>query len=144
MTLVQKDSLLFLKDQTDYGTDILFCDPPYGLGSEVIIRPDGKPDYQKASDFMSKWDMPTGAYWEDWFKEAYRTLKHGGYCVMYGMDRQLLLFKYYASLAGFGESQSMYWYSIAGFPKSSGLDLNILKAIESEAKKQYGIDIEWE
>ena len=114
--LVNTDSLQFLKAKETYSTDIVFCDPPYGLGSEVIIRPDGKPDYSKASDFMSKWDMPTGAYWEDWFKEAYRTLKHGGYCVMYGMDRQLLLFKYYASLAGFSERQSLYWYFISNFP----------------------------
>ena len=55
---------------------------------------------------MNKWEMPTGDYWEKWFIEAYRTLKHGGYLLMYGMDRQLLLFKYYASLAGFKSNKA--------------------------------------
>ncbi len=103
--LIQSDSLEFIKKQDNYSNDILYCDPPYALGSEVIIRADGKVDYKNASDFMNKWEMPTGVYWEEWFKEAYRTLKHGGYLIMFGMDRQLLLFKYYAQLAGFQEQQ---------------------------------------
>lgn len=126
MNIIVKDSLNFLELKYKHEADIIFCDPPYGLGSEVIIKQDGKPDYYKAADFMSKWDMPTGPYWESWFKEAYRTLKHGGYCVMYGMDRQLLLFKYYAALAGFGERQSLYWYFISNFPKA----YNIAKGLE--------------
>lgn len=115
------DSLEFLRKQKDYSFDINYSDPPYALGSEVIIRPDGKVDYNKASDFMNKWEMPTGEYWEQWFKEAYRTLKYGGYCIMFGMDRQLLLFKYYACLAGFIEKQSLYWYYISNFPKATDL-----------------------
>jgi DNA modification methylase len=93
------DSLAYLKTLSDSSQDILYCDPPYALGSEIIIRSDGKVDYAKASDFMSKWEMPTGAYWEEWFSEAYRVLKHGGWLIMFGMDRQLLLFKYYAQLS---------------------------------------------
>lgn len=115
------DSLEFLRKQEDYSFDINYSDPPYALGSEVIIRPDGKVDYNKANDFMNKWEMPTGEYWEQWFKEAYRTLKYGGYCIMFGMDRQLLLFKYYACLAGFIEKQSLYWYYISNFPKATDL-----------------------
>lgn len=119
--IVQSDSLEFLKSIKDYENDIIYADPPYALGSEIIVRPDGKIDYKKASDFMNKWEMPTGDYWENWFKEAYRTLKHGGYCIMFGMDRQLLLFKYYAHLAGFKEQQSIYWYYISNFPKATDL-----------------------
>jgi DNA modification methylase len=143
-TLYVGDSLAFLKRHTEFRNDIIFADPPYALGSELRVRPDGRVDYAKASDFMGKWEMPTGDWWEAWFHEAFRSLKHGGYCVLYGMDRQTLLFKYYAALAGFQERQSLYWYMISGFPKSSGLDLNFLKLIEAEAKKQFGIDIEWE
>jgi len=44
---------------------------------------------------------------------------------MYGMDRQLLLFKYYASLAGFQEQQSIYWYYISNFPKATDLSKKI-------------------
>jgi DNA modification methylase len=127
-----QDSYAFLQTLPDFDLDIIYADPPYALGSEVIIRKDGKVDYAKASDFMGKWEMPTGDYWEKWFKEAYRTLKHGGYCVMFGMDRQLLLFKYYAHLAGFEEQQSLYWYFISNFPKATGLSKMIDKTLGVE------------
>lgn len=123
--IYNEDSLEFLKERADYEFDINYSDPPYALGSEVIVRPDGKVDYKKANDFMNKWEMPTGTYWEQWFKEAYRTLKHGGYLIMFGMDRQLLLFKYYANLAGFKEQQSLYWYYISNFPKATDLSKKI-------------------
>lgn len=125
---------MFLKSHKDYTADVIFSDPPYGLGSEVIIK-DGKPEYSKASDFMNKWDTPTGAYWEMWFEKAFRTLKHGGYCVMYGMDRQLLLFKYYACLAGFQERQSLYWFFISSLPKASDLSKNLDKHAGAEREK---------
>lgn len=38
MKLNQQDALEFLKRQEDYSADILFCDPPYALGSEVTIK----------------------------------------------------------------------------------------------------------
>jgi len=121
------DSNEFLSKFKEYEFDMIFADPPYALGSEVIIRKDGKVDYAKASDFMNKWEMPTGDYWEKWFINAYRTLKHGGWLIMYGMDRQTLLFKYYASLAGFDEQQSLYWYFISNFPKATDLSKMIDK-----------------
>jgi site-specific DNA-methyltransferase (adenine-specific) len=105
----------------DHSIDIIVTDPPYALGSEVIICKDGKPDYRKATDFMNKWDMPTGVWWEKWYAEALRVLKHGGYCLMFGIDRQLLMFKYYAALAGFEERQSLYWYFTSNYPKSTDL-----------------------
>jgi len=40
---------------------------------------------------------------------------------MFGMDRQLMLNKYYACFAGFAEQQSLYWYFISNFPKASDL-----------------------
>ena len=130
--IIQSDSLEFMKKQSDYSLDIVFADPPYGMGSDVVIRPDGMVDYEKAVDFMSKWKMPTGDYWNAWFKESYRSLKHGGYCILFGMDRVTLLFKYYAHLAGFKEHQSMYWYFLSNFPKSSSLSKNIDKHFGEE------------
>ena len=130
--ITRSDSLEYLKSCCDYEFDINYSDPPYALGSEVIIRPDGKVDYKKANDFMNKWEMPAGDYWEKWFKEAYRTLKYGGYCVMFGIDRQLLLFKYYAKLAGFEEQQSLYWYFISNFPKATDLSKMIDKNAGAE------------
>jgi len=125
--IVNKDSLEFLKNINDFDFDIIYCDPPYALGSEIIINSDGKVDYKNAVDFMNKWDMPTGKWWENWFNEAYRILKYGGYCIMFGIDRQLLLFKYYAHLSGFQECQSLYWYYITSFPKSTDLSKMIDK-----------------
>lgn len=126
------DSLEFVKQLKDLDTDIIYSDPPYALGSEIIVRPDGKVDYKKATDFMNKWKMPDGYFWEEWFKESFRTLKYGGYCIMFGLDRQLLLFKYYAHLAGFTEHQSLYWYFISNFPKASDLSKNIDKHFGEE------------
>jgi DNA modification methylase len=130
--IIQKDSLEFLRTFNDFEFHILYADPPYQLGSEIIIRNDGKVDYKKSIDFMSKWDGLSGEYWEHWFKEAYRTLKHGGYLLMFGMDRQLLLFKYYAALAGFQEQQSLYWYYISNFPKATDLSKMIDKNAGAE------------
>jgi site-specific DNA-methyltransferase (adenine-specific) len=132
--IIQKDSLAFLQEQKDFAFDINYSDPPYALGSEIYIRPDGKFDYKKATDFMNKWEMPTGDYWEKWFEESFRTLKHGGYCVMFGMDRQLPMFQYYAIKAGFKVNQSLYWYFISSFPKSADLSKNLDKSAKAERK----------
>jgi DNA modification methylase len=141
--ITQKDSLEFLQEQKDFAFDINYSDPPYALGSEIYIRPDGKFDYKKATDFMNKWDMPTGEYWEKWFEESFRTLKHGGYCLMFGMDRQLPMFQYYAIKAGFQVRQSMYWYFISSFPKATDLSLNLDKSAKVErevvGKKAYSM-----
>lgn len=136
--IVEKDSLAFLQEQKDFAFDINYSDPPYALGSEIYIRPDGKFDYKKATDFMNKWEMPTGEYWENWFEESFRTLKHGGYCVMFGIDRQLPMFQYYAIKAGFQVRQSMYWYNISGFPKSSCLSKNLDKSAKAERSEIIG------
>ena len=132
--IIQKDSLAFLEEQKDFAFDINYSDPPYALGSEIYIRPDGKFDYKKATDFMNKWDMPTGEYWEKWFEESFRTLKHGGYCVMFGMDRQLPMFQYYAIKSGFKVNQSLYWYFISSFPKSADLSKNLDKTANAFVK----------
>jgi DNA modification methylase len=127
-----QDSLEFLKEQKDFSIDINYSDPPYALGSEIVIGSNGKPTYKKAVDFMNKWDMPSAEFWEEWFKQAFRICKYGGYVIMFGIDRQLLLFKYYSALAGFIEKQSLYWYFISNFPKSSDLSKNIDKHFGAE------------
>jgi len=133
--IVKSDSLEFMKCQKDNSADIIYCDPPYALGSEVIIRKDGKPDYKKAVDFMNKWNMPNGDFWEAWFKEAFRVLKYGGRVIMFGMDRQLMLNKYYACYAGFEEQMSIYWYFISNFPKATDLRKNIMRYFGDEGEE---------
>lgn len=121
------DCLEIMKTLDDNSIDLIFTDPPYALGSEVIIKENGKPDYKKAVDFMGAWKMPTGEFWEEWFFEAKRILKFGGHCLMFGIDRQTFLFKYFANFNGFKEKQSLYWYFISNFPKSSDLSKNLDK-----------------
>lgn len=128
----QGDCLELMKGLADNSVDLIFCDPPYALGSEIIIRSDGKPDYKKAVDFMNKWEMPDGAFWQDWYKEAFRVLKYGGHCAMFGIDRQTFLFQYYAVFNGFQPKQSLYWYFISNFPKASDLSKNLDKRFELE------------
>ena len=118
---INANCLDVLKETAANSQDLIFCDPPYALGSDVIIRKDGKPDYRKAVDFMAKWQQPDGYFWEQWFNEAFRVLKYGGRVVMFGMDRQIMLNKYYACFAGFAEQQSLYWFFISNFPKASDL-----------------------
>jgi len=127
--LFNEDCLTTMKRMPDNSVDLIFTDPPYALGSKVIIAEDGKPDYKKAVDFMNKWDMPTAEFWEQWYKETFRILKHGGHCLLFGLDRQLLLFKYYGAFAGFTEKQSLYWYFISNLPKASDLSKNLDKRL---------------
>jgi site-specific DNA-methyltransferase (adenine-specific) len=127
--IINNNCIEYFKELQDNSVDLIFTDPPYALGSEVIIRQDGKPDYKKAVDFMDKWEQPDGKFWEQWFKEAYRVLKYGCRVVMFGMDRQIMLNKYYACLSGFEEQQSLYWYFISNFPKS----LDLSKIIDKNA-----------
>ena len=133
------DSLEFLKKQKDFSIDVNYSDPPYNLGSEIIVRPDGRMDYFRKGDFMNKWEAMSGDWWAEWFKEAYRTLKYGGYCVMFSIDRQCSLFKYYAIMAGFSERQSIYWFFCSNFPKSADLSKNLDKNAGAE-RKVVGID----
>jgi len=53
---------------------------------------------------------------------------------MFGMDRQLPMFQYYAIKAGFKVNQSLYWYFISSFPKSADLSLNLDKNAKAERK----------
>ncbi len=124
--------LAYLKTLPDCSVDLIFCDPPYALGSEVIIKPNGKPDYKKAVDFMSKWEQPDGKFWERWFMEANRVLKYGGRVLMFGMDRQLFLNCYYANLAGFTQQQSLYWFFISNFPKATDCSKQLDKHFKAE------------
>ena len=143
---INANCLDVLKETAANSQDLIFCDPPYALGSDVIIRKDGKPDYRKAVDFMSKWQQPDGYFWEQWFAEAFRVLRYGGRVVMFGMDRQLMLNKYYACFAGFAEQQSLYWYTISGFPKASDLSKNLDKnaGAEREVVREDKRTVKWD
>ncbi len=131
-----------IKKLKDNSQDIIFVDPPYALGSEVYIdRVDGKPKYKIAKDFMSKWDMPDHNFWEEFFKEVNRVLKYGGRCLLFGMDRQLMLFQYYATMSGLKTNQSIYWAVASSFPKATDVSKMIDKKLGVE-REIIGIDEE--
>jgi site-specific DNA-methyltransferase (adenine-specific) len=117
----------------DNSVDLIFADPPYNLSSEVYIdKLTGKPDLKKANDFMNKWAGLDSKFLEEFYKQAYRILKNGGHCLLFGIDRQLFMFEYYANLSGFTQKQSLYWYFISNFPKASDLSKNLDKYFGAE------------
>jgi len=92
-----QDCLAHLKETEGKTYHTIFADPPYNLGSSVFIDKDGKPKFKgTAKDFMNKWQFGHEE-WETFFKESFRVLKCGGYLVLYGMDRQEFLLKYYGN-----------------------------------------------
>jgi len=137
--LINGDCLVHMRTMTDNSVDCIFTDPPYNLSSEVYIdKLTGKPDLKKANDFMNKWAGLDSKFLEEFYKQAYRILKYGGHCLLFGIDRQLFMFEYYANLSGFTQKQSLYWYFISNFPKASDLSKNLDKyfGAEREVKGQ--------
>jgi site-specific DNA-methyltransferase (adenine-specific) len=121
-----------IKKLPDNSVDLIFADPPYNLSSQVYIKENGKPDLKKAKDFMDKWSGLDGEFLEEFYKECLRVLKYGGHCLLFGIDRQLFMFEYYANLSGFTQKQSLYWYFISNFPKASDLSKMIDKNAGAE------------
>jgi len=121
-----------IKKLEDNSQDIIYADPPYALGSTVLINEFGKPFYKEARDFMSKWEMPDEKFWEEFFKEANRVLKYGGRVLFFGIDRQLFLFQYYAVASGLEIKQSLYWLFLSNFPKSTDLSKQVDKRLGAE------------
>ena len=122
----------YIKKLPDCSIDLIFADPPYNLSSQVYIKENGKPDLKKAKDFMDKWSGLDGEFLEEFYKECLRVLKYGGHCLLFGIDRQLFMFEYYANLSGFTQKQSLYWYFISNFPKASDLSKNLDKYFGAE------------
>jgi len=124
-----------IKTYPDFYFNTIFSDVPYNLSSKWIIDKEtgrfiieGKP-----KDFMNKWDGFDENTLDLFFKESFRILKHGGFTIIYGIDRQLPAFQYYAVKNGFEIQQSLYWYFINSMPK--GVDAG--KMIDKRGGKNY-------
>ena len=126
--------LKHIKTLGNFSQNIIFTDPPYQLGSQwYICEKTGEYKLKGAkSDFMQKWDGLDHNDLNLFFKESYRTLKYGGYLLMFGIDRQLGANYYYAHKHGFEVCQSMYWYYISSFPKATDLSLQIDKKLNAK------------
>lgn len=112
-----------LKQYPDYYFNTIFGDPPYNLGTKWTIKDGLVVPEGHIKEFMGKkW----GVDWLTFFKESYRVLKYGGYCILFCMDNYDLPLKFYATMAGFEICQSLYWYQIQGMPKSLDVSKKLL------------------
>jgi len=135
------NNLKFQEDMKQYKDNffnLIFCDPPYQLGTEWIINKNtGKPIVKgKSNDFMNKWLGLNENDLDLFFKEANRIVKYGGFLLMFGLDRQLMPLEYYARLNGFKQQQSLYWYFISNFPKATDLN-RMIDRKSKDSKKDY-------
>lgn len=122
-----------MAEMEDNSVDIIYTDSPYNLSTKWEIKPNGKPDVKgSASDFMLKWEGLDGTKLELLFKEFNRILKHGGRAIVFGIDRQIFPFEYYACLAGLQQQQSLYWYFISAMPKATDLSKQLDKHFGEE------------
>jgi len=129
------NNLELLKNYPDNYFDAIVTDPPYGLGKEPntdqVLRAWVNEGYLEVegSGFMGKqWDafVPQLIFW----KEVFRTLKHGGHVVSFFGTRTYDWGVMAMRLAGFEVRDCIQWIYGSGFPKSH----NISKAID----KTYG------
>lgn len=112
------DAIEDIKTKNDNYFDIILCDPPYNLGSELKTDPfEGTIKYSKSSDYLNKWEGLTEDQIDTFFKESYRVLKFGGYILLFGMDRQLPIFSYYGIKNNLEPQQSLYWIYNTNIPK---------------------------
>ena len=120
-----------MKQLNEHSINILYTDPPYNLDSRYIIDPiSGHYRFKgKGKDFMSKWDAMDGYWWQEYFTQAFRIMKYGGFVIMHNIDRQSDLWSYYARKAGFMPMQKLYWLFISNFPKATDVALMIDKKL---------------
>lgn len=134
VSLYEGDVLDRLKELPDNHFDALLCDPPYGLSEHGDIAPvlaswlSGQPYKHHKKGFMGKdWDsfVPGPEVW----KEVFRVLKPGAFCLVFSGTRTLDLMGLALRLAGFEVRDCVSWLYGSGFPKSH----NISKALDKQA-----------
>lgn len=122
-TINLSDNIEFLKTLPDNTVDAIITDSPYGLGKKQnllkIMQAWITTGYLEISGkgFMGKkWDafVPQPVLW----KECYRVLKPGGYCLSFFGTRTYHLGTLAMELAGFEVRDQIDWIYGSGFPKS--------------------------
>ena len=112
------DCLEVLKNIEDNSVDLILTDPPYEL------------------NFMGKkWDNTGIAFNVEVWKEAYRVLKPGGYCMAFSGSRTYHRMAVAIEDAGFEIKDMIEWIYSTGFPKA----LDISKAIDKKLGKEREI-----
>lgn len=128
-----------IKKYSDSFFNTIYSDPPYQLGNKFYIDDkDGRFKVKgKSKDFMNKWDGLNEDDLDLFFKESFRILKYGGFCIMYSIDRCLPFIQYYAIKNGFEIHQSLYWYFINSMPKSVDAGKILKKKGEQELSDRF-------
>ena len=120
---------------------VCYCDPPYGLsshGTEDVLAClaawlEGKVYTHGGRGFMGKeWDafVPGPEVW----REVYRVLKPGAYCVAFSSTRTVDLLGISMRIAGGEMREGWAWIQGQGFPKNH----DVSKAIDKQdAAKQW-------
>ncbi len=142
------DCLERLKELPDASIDCVVTDPPYGLGEPpeamAMLR-----DWVEAGSHAGKgrggmmgkkWDafVPQPAVW----KEVFRVLKPGGYCLAFAGTRTVDLMGLSMRLGGLEPVDSLDWLYGSGMPKGGDISKRIDKAAGATRKvvglKTYG------
>lgn len=131
--ILKGDCLALVKTLEDNSVDCIISDPPYFLGSKWIIDNTGQYIFEKRGrDFLGKWEVGDGYWWNELLREFYRVLKPNGYCVLFSMDRQSDMVLYNARLNNFLVKQRLYWMYLSNFPKVVDASLAIDKRLKQK------------
>jgi DNA modification methylase len=131
VTIIVGDCREVMAGMAEASVDAIVTDPPYGLSREPDVAEvmrhwlAGDTYEHGGGGFMGRtWDsfVPGPDYW----REAFRVLKPGGYCLAFGGTRTFDLLSIAMRLAGFQVRDVVCWLQGAGFPKS----LDVSKAID--------------
>jgi len=113
------DCVEILRSFPENSISAIITDPPYGIG------------------FMGKaWDhsVPT----EEWARECFRVLKHGGHIVAFGATRAIHRMVCALEDEGFEIRDMINWLYFSGFPKSMDISKQIdkMKGVEREVLEE--------
>ncbi len=134
--VVEGDAAEVLRALPDGCAHVTYCDPSYGLAS--ITTADvvacltawlaGKPYVHASPGFMGHaWDSFVPG--PEAFREVFRVLRPGAYCVAFSSTRTVDLLGIAVRLAGFEMRPGWAWVTGQAFPKS----LDVSKAIDGAA-----------
>lgn len=134
INVLHGNNIEVLKTYPDNSIDAIVTDAPYGLGKPPDMHKVLQSWLNQESHevggrgFMGKeWDrfVPQPDFW----KEAYRVLKHGAHVLCFFGTRTYDIGTMAMRLAGFEIRDCIYWHYGSGFPKS----MDISKAIDKAA-----------
>lgn len=127
-SLYEGDCLELMKTFPDNHFSTVLTDPPYGLGKQpdtvkLLQHWMNGEEYKSSNGFMNKdWDvLPGPAVW----KEVYRVLKPGGFCLVFAGTRTFDLMTLALRLAGFEIRDCCMWLHGQGMPKGANISKHI-------------------